>query len=40
MELLMTLLNGMAFALLIAVSLGGFVASVACALVLFIGHHS
>jgi hypothetical protein len=39
MELITTLLNGAAFVLIIAVSLGGFAAAVACALVLLIGHH-
>jgi hypothetical protein len=40
MEFVITLLNGAAFLLLIAISLGGFAASVACALVFFAGRHS
>jgi uncharacterized membrane protein YdjX (TVP38/TMEM64 family) len=40
MEFVITLLNGAAFLLVIAISLGGFAASVACALVFFVGRHS
>ena len=40
MELLLTLLEYAGLLVLIAVSLGGFAASVACAFVLFVGIHS
>jgi hypothetical protein len=39
MDLILTLLGYAGIAALIAVSLGGFAASVACAVALFVGKH-